>query len=176
VPLLLISEVKKVSHLKLAQIGATWASLVVFWFVAKWYAPRLGKLGRADALSALLWLHVPRYVTLIMFSSQHEGYPISDLAAMEAVIGDVAGAAIAFAAIMALRYRSRLGIAMSWLLAIETTLDVIVGIHRKTVEPLWGLAGGVTWLILVFYVPLIIVGVPVLVWQLYARRNEPLSS
>jgi hypothetical protein len=165
-----------VGYLELAQIGATLASLVVFWIIAKWYAPRLAKLGRADALSILLWLHVPRYVTLIIFSAQHDGYPISDLAAMEAVIGDVAGAAIAFAAVMALRRRSHLGIAMAWLLAIETTLDVIVGIHRKAVEPLWGFASGVTWLVLVFYVPLIIVGVAVLVWQLYARRSEPLSS
>jgi hypothetical protein len=37
-------------------------------------------------------------------------------------------------------------------------------------------ASGVTWLILAFYVPLVIVGLVLLAWQLYARRGEELAS
>jgi hypothetical protein len=39
-----------------------------------------------------------------------------------------------------------------------------------------GAAGGVTWMILVFYVPLIVVSVALLLWQLYRRRNESLDQ
>jgi hypothetical protein len=42
-------------------------------------------------------------------------------------------------------------------------------------EHLMGAAGGVTWLVLVFFVPMIIVSVAPLVWQLYARRSEALN-
>jgi len=41
-------------------------------------------------------------------------------------------------------------------------------------EHLMGAASGATWLILAFYVPLIVVSVVLLVWQLYARRGEAL--
>jgi hypothetical protein len=34
---------------------------------------------------------------------------------------------------------------------------------------------GVTWLILTFYVPLLWVSLGLIVWQLYARRQEPLA-
>jgi hypothetical protein len=38
-----------------------------------------------------------------------------------------------------------------------------------------GAAGGVTWLILAFYVPLVIVSLALIIWQLYARRGEALD-
>jgi len=39
-----------------------------------------------DALSALLWVHVFRYVALQVFSAQRDGFPISDSGALEIVI------------------------------------------------------------------------------------------
>jgi hypothetical protein len=44
------------------------------------------RVTRRDALLVLLWLHVPCYVTVILFSAQHDGYPISNRAALEAVL------------------------------------------------------------------------------------------
>jgi hypothetical protein len=156
---------------------AQFASLFIYGFIARWYVmPWLKALGRADALIVLLWVHVFRYVALFTFSAQHDGYPISDVAAFEIVVGDVAGAALAFGAIIALRYRSYLGLVLSWLLAIETIFDLIIGIHRRILEPLRANVGGVLWLVLVFFVPMIIVSLAMLIWQLYARRGEPLSD
>jgi hypothetical protein len=164
------------STLAAIQIGANLASLVIYGFLAKWFiAPWLKTLGRADALIALAIVHLFRYVALITFSAQHDGYPISNVAAGEAIVGDVAGAVLALAAIWALRRRWRLGIALSWLLVIETVVDIVVGVRRKSLEPLWGQASGVTWVMLNFYVTLIIVSVPLLVWQLYSRRGERLA-
>jgi len=165
------------TYLVAAQAGAQLLSLFVYGLLARWYvAPWLGSLKRPDALIALLWVHVFRYVALMTFSAQRDGFPISDDGVLDIVIGDVAGAAIALAAIVALRSRRRLGVALAWLLAAETIFDTITNIRGGIREHLMGAAGGATWLILAFYVPLIVVSVVLLVWQLYARRGEALDS
>jgi hypothetical protein len=38
-----------------------------------------------------------------------------------------------------------------------------------------GAASGVTWLVLVFFVPLVIVSLVLIIWQLYSRRGEALD-
>ena len=163
------------AYLVPAQAGAQLLSLFVYGLVARWYvAPWLGSLKRPDALIALLWVHVFRYVALMTFSAQRDGFPISDGGVLDIVIGDVAGAVIALAAIMALRNRPRLGVALAWLLAAETIFDTITNVRGGIREHLMGAASGATWLILAFYVPLIVVSVVLLVWQLYARRGEAL--
>lgn len=164
------------SHLVAAQAGAQVISLLVYGLAARWYAaPWLKRQERANALSALLWLQVFRYVALMTFSAQRDGFPISDDGVLAIAAGDLAGAALALAAIIALRYRARVGIALAWLVAAETIGDTVANIRDGIREHLMGAAGGVPWLILVFYVPLIVVGVFLLVWQLYARRGTALD-
>jgi hypothetical protein len=88
---------------------------VRIWLLAVWFvAPWLKRLGRADALIVIATTHLFRYGTLLTYSAQNDGYPISDIAALEAVDGDVTGAVIALAAVGALRYRWSVGIALSW--------------------------------------------------------------
>jgi hypothetical protein len=169
------------NYLALAQIGAMLTSVVVCIVLAKWYfVPWSNHVPRRDALLVLLWIHMPRYVTLILFSAQHDGYPISNRAALEAVVGDVAGAAIALAAIVSLHVlpsqHRQVGAWISWFLVVETAIDIVAGIARKAHEPLWGKASGVTWLILDFFIPALMVSIPLLVWQLIARQREPLSG
>jgi len=162
------------AYLVNAQLYAVLSSLVVFAFIAGWYlVPRLRRMTPSNALTALLWVHVPRYITLIQFSAQHEGYPISNAAAMEAVAGDVAGAFLALLAIAALRRLPKLGYWFSWALVLETTADILVGIVRKIHEPLWGKASGVTWLILDIYISFILICLPLLVWQLLLVKLKP---
>jgi hypothetical protein len=159
-----------------AQAGAQHLSLIVFAAAARWYVvPRLRNLTRADALSALLWVHVFRYVALQVFSAQRDGFPISDSGALEIVIGDVAGAVIAFAAITLLRYRVRLAIPLAWLLALETVYDTVTNIQGGVREHLMGAASGATWMVLTYFVPMVVVSCVLLVWQLYARRGEALD-
>src|ERR1700759_5717168 len=91
-----------------AQLYGLLASLLVFTLIARWYvAPKLSLMTAIRAITMLLWVHVPRYLTLILFSAQRKGYPISNTAAMEAVVGDVAGAAIALVRNLT-QYRLRL--------------------------------------------------------------------
>ena len=165
------------SYLVPAQAGAQLVSLIVYSALARWYVvPWLQRRQRCDALIALLWVHVFRYVALQVFSSQRDGFPISDGAALDIVLGDVAGAAIAFMAITLLRHRVRAGVALAWLLAAETVYDTINNIRGGISEHLMGAASGATWLVLVFFVPLVIVSMVLLVWQLYSRRGEALDG
>jgi hypothetical protein len=135
----------------------------------------LSRRERAEALIALLWVHVFRYVALQIFAAQREGFPISMHGALEIVIGDVGGAIIAFAAIVLLRRKAFAGIVLCWLLVAETATDTVLNIRGRVEEHLMGAANGVTWMILVFFVPAIVVSVGLLVWQLVSRRHEVLT-
>ena len=73
-----------------AQACAQFITLFVLVMVARWYLiPWLNSRARGEALIALLWVHVFRYVALQVFSAQQTGFPISDGGAMEIVVGDV---------------------------------------------------------------------------------------
>jgi len=151
-------------------------SLIVFGFAGlALVAPWLKRLGRADALVVLLSVHVFRVVALFEIQAQHAGYPISNIAVTEIVVGDLLGAAMALLAIVLLRARNRLGILLSWLVILETIADIAVGVHRKILEPLHADVTGIMWLVLVFFVPLMLVTLPLLAWQLIARRKAPLA-
>jgi hypothetical protein len=153
------------------------ASILVYSLIAVWYvAPTLRKLSRADALILLMFVHVFRYVVLYLFKAQQEGYAITDVAATQIVVGDLAGAIIALAAIALLRIRIKLGIALSWLLIVESIADVTVGIHQRSIDPPKGEPSSVWWLVFNFFAPLILVSLPLIAWQLYTRRNQPLDA
>jgi hypothetical protein len=165
------------SYLTPAQAAAQFISLFVFIAAAWWYViPWLNARPRADALIALLWVHVFRYVALQVFSAQQNGFPISDDGAMEIVVGDVAGAAIAFGAIALLRRSSTLAVPLIWLLVAETAYDTVTNIRGGVREHLMGAASGVTWMILTYFVPMVVVSCVLVVGQLYTRRGERLGS
>ncbi len=160
-----------------AQAGAQFISLFIYGAIALWYvAPSLNQRTRADALIPLLWVHVFRYVALNVFSAQHTGFPISDAGAMDIVIGDVGGAVIGFITIALLRQRIRVAIPLAWLLVAETAYDTVTNVQGGIREHLMGAASGVTWIVLVFFVPAVIVSTLVLAWQLYSRRGEALDG
>jgi hypothetical protein len=96
------------NYLTPAQASAQLASLILYVAIAGWYVtPWLKSRSRADALTALLWVHVFRYVALQVFAAQQHGFPISNDAALEIVIGDVAGAGFCRDCAASLPCRSR---------------------------------------------------------------------
>jgi hypothetical protein len=160
-----------------AEAGAQFLSLLVFGTIAIWYvAPWLNGLGRAEALIALLWLHVFKYVSLQGFGAQRDGFPISDGELLHIVVGYLSATLIALAAILALRRRARLGITLAWLLVAETIFNTGTIIRGGIEEHALGAARGVTWLIVCVYVPVLMVGLVLLIWQLISRRAEPLAD
>src|SRR5437660_10512358 len=120
-----------------AQAAAQFITLFVLVMVARWYIiPWLNSHARGEALIALLWVHVFRYVALQVFSAQQTGFPISDGGAMEIVVGDVAGAFIAFITIALFRRRVRFAIPLAWLLVAETAYDTVSNIQGGVREHL----------------------------------------
>src|SRR6266853_1453546 len=79
------------------------------------------------------------------------------------------------ALIALLRYRVRLAVPLAWLLALETVYDTITNIQGGVREHLMGAASGVTWMVLTYFVPMVVVSCVLLIWQLYARRGEALD-
>jgi hypothetical protein len=152
-------------------------SILTYGLIAWWYvAPWLKKLERSQALTALLWVHVFRYVVLYLYVAQREGYPISANAVTELVVGDLAGALLAIVGIVLLRFQSRLGLVFAALVIVASLADVAGGAYVRSIEPPRGEATGVWWLIFVFFAPLIVVSLPLIGWQLYARRREPVTK
>lgn len=114
-------------------------SFVLFITAAVWYAaPWMKRQPLAIALTLPLWVHTFRYVALQVFSAQHFGLRISDTLANEIAWGDVAGAALAFAALWLLRRDSRAAIPVVWLFVIETIADLVnatvIGIRERAAE------------------------------------------
>jgi hypothetical protein len=63
-----------------------------------------------------------------------------------------------------------------WLLAAETIYDTVSNIRGGVSEHLMGAASGVTWMILIFFVPMVIVSLALIIWQMLSRRSEALDA
>src|SRR5258706_3915839 len=145
-------------NLKAAAALAQMSSLVVFATMAKWYVvPWIKSRGRADALIAVLWAHAFRYVALQVYAAQQAGFPISDDGRDQIVHGDLAGMILSMIAMVALRHRARWSIALVWLLVAQTAIDTVSNVTNGVREHLFGAANGVTWMVVSFYVPLLMV-------------------
>jgi len=164
-------------NLKIATALTQALSLIVCVMIARWYVgPWLRKQERADALIALLWVHVFRYVALQVYSAQQAGFPISDAARDRIVYGDMAGMLLAIIAISALRIRANWSIPLVWLLIAETLIDTVTNIADGIHEQLFGVANNVTWMVVTFYVPILMVTLGLTIWQLYSRNGEALEG
>src|ERR1700685_1327655 len=99
-------------------------SLVVYSLIAIWYvAPWLTKLDKRQALTAPLWVHVFRYLALYLLVARRDGYAIAAQVLNVVVIGDLPGDALAWAGIIFLRMRSRLGPIFAALVLIASITD-----------------------------------------------------
>jgi hypothetical protein len=155
---------------------ASLLSFALFVMAAVLYvAPWLGTQQRAGALASLLWVHAFRHVALQIFSAQQFGLAVSNDTRDQIAGGDVIGMILAVAAIVALHYRVRVAPLLVWVFVAESAFDLVNSTIAGIREQLFAAASGVTWLILTFYVPLLWVSLGLVVWQLYSRRQEPLS-
>lgn len=150
-------------------------SFAAFIAAATWHvAPWLARRGRADALIPLLWVHAFRHVALQILTAQKSGFAISDALRDEILYGDLVGMVLALLSIFALRARLGFAVPLVWVFVATTVVDLVGGSVGGMREGALGLAFGVTWLILAFYVPLLYTSVGLIVWQLLRRWREPL--
>lgn len=101
-------------------------SLVVYALIARWYvAPRLAALPLAAALTPLLFLHAFRHVGLVFLVPTVVGPALQPEFAVPAAYGDLLTALLALLALVALRSRWSIALALVWLFNLVGTLDLL---------------------------------------------------
>src|SRR6266550_2264301 len=123
-------------------------SLVAYALIAFWYVvPRLSGLPREVALVPLLWVHAFRIVggTILAPGAVDAGVP-TEFRVMIGY-GDLATAALALLAVIALRVRFSGAIALVWLCIIVGTLDTLNAIIQSVRDSVFAYPLYVNWLI-----------------------------
>src|SRR5712691_10087903 len=128
-------------------------SLVTYSLIALWYVtPRLSRLPMELALPPLLWVHAFRVVggTILAPGSVAAGVPMEFRHMIG--YGDMATAAPALLALIALRTRFSRAIALVWLFLIVGMLDTVNAIIQSVRFDVFHDALGVNWVIVTTYV------------------------
>ncbi len=129
-------------------------SLLGYGLIARWYvAPRLAALPRHDALIPLLFLHAFRHVGLVFLVPAVVAPALPLGFALFAAYGDLLAGLLALLAIVALRNRWPLALALTWLFNIEGTLDLLNALRHADAVPSLGSA----WYIPTMVVPALLV-------------------
>jgi hypothetical protein len=150
-------------------------ALVAYALIAWWYvAPRLTRLPREVALVPLVWIHAFRIVggTILAPGAVDAAVP-SDFRTMIGY-GDMATAVVALLALIALRRRMPVAIALVWLgltVGLVDTVNAIIQSMRYSVFT-YGL--GVNWVIVTMYVPALLVSSVLIYIQL--RKPSGVSA
>ena len=148
------------------------ASLLVVCVVMAWYVwPRLTLGSRSAALTALLWVHVPRYVgmTLLVPGMIDAKLPPEFLDG--AAYGDLLMAALALTSLFALRRGWGFALPLVWATNIWGFADLLNGLRGvlQLNVPTYNLA--TAWYIYTFYAPLVVVSHLMIFWVLLRRRS-----
>ncbi len=133
-------------------------SLVAYALIAWWYvAPRLSRLPREVALVPLVWIHAFRIVggTILAPAAVDAAVP-SDFRTMIGY-GDMATAVVALLALIALRRRMPVAIALVWLVLSVGLLDTVNAIVQSMRYSVFTHGLGVNWVIVTIYVPALLV-------------------
>ena len=130
-------------------------------------SPWLAKLPRHEAL---LWLSLPhafRHVGMVFLVPGVVYQPLPTEFANPAAYGDLATGVLALVAIIALRSRWSIALALVWLFNIVGTVDLANALRHVDVAPNFGAA----WYIPTMLVPLLLVTHVLIFKRLLARGN-----
>jgi hypothetical protein len=150
-------------------------ALVAYALIAWWYvAPRLSRLPREVALVPLVWIHAFRIVggTILAPGAVDAAVP-SDFRTMIGY-GDMATAVVALLALIALRRRMPVAIALVWLGLTVGLLDTVNAIIQSMRYSVFTYGLGVNWVIVTMYVPALLVSSVLIYIQL--RKPSGVSA
>jgi hypothetical protein len=148
-------------------------SLVAYALIAFWYVvPRLSRLPREAAIVPLLWIHAFRVVggTILAPGAVEAGVPMEFRTMVG--YGDLATAALALLALIALRVRFSGAIALVWLCVVVGMLDTVNAIIQSMRDSVFTYALGVNWVIVSVYVPALLVSSLLIFMQLLRRDRS----
>jgi hypothetical protein len=133
-------------------------SLVAYGLIAVWYVmPRLSMMRRTAAIVPLLWVHVFRVIggAILAPGGVDAAVPV-DVRTMIGY-GDLASAALALLALVALRARFSGAITLVWLFIVVGTLDTVNAVVQSVRYGVFANPLGVSWVIVSSYVPALVV-------------------
>jgi hypothetical protein len=143
-------------------------SLVVWSVILSFLAvPRLARMDRRDAL---LWLSLPhafRHIGMSFLVPAMSASPLPEGFANGAAYGDLATGLIALLAIVALRLRWSVAIALVWLFNVVGTADLMNALRHVDIAPRFG----AVWFIPTMLVPLLLVTHFMMFRRLLSRTN-----
>jgi hypothetical protein len=132
--------------------------VALFWnallctLLARWYVwPRLTAWPRTDALTLLLWPQTFRFLNLAAATESQVDPRIPHAWTLEIAWGDFAAAVLALGAIVALRQKARVGIALTWVATVIGLLDfsnsllqgMLLDAANLPLRAVWYIAAGV---------------------------------
>jgi hypothetical protein len=152
-------------------------SLVAYALIAWWYvAPRISRLPRELALVPLVWIHAFRIVggTILAPGSVDAAVPMEFRTMIG--YGDMATAVLALVALIALRRRSPVAIALVWLCLTVGLLDTVNAIIQSMRFSVFTHGLGFNWVIVTAYVPALLVSSVLIFVQLRRPSLSPVAS
>jgi hypothetical protein len=122
-------------------------SLVAFALIARWYVmPALEGLPRERALQPFLLLHSFRHIGLMFLAPGATKSQLPAAFAQPAAWGDLLASLLAFLALLALRLRWRVAIALVWIFNVEGTLDLLYAVGQGALHQAAGSMGASFWI------------------------------
>ena len=148
------------------------ASCGVFGLIAAWYLwPLLNKLSRNNALIALLFVHVFRYVGMTLLVSYMIDQTLPKEFVSSAAYGDLLEAALALVSIFALRSNWRFAVPLVWAANVWGFADLLNGVRGVVQLNVPAFDLGSIWFIYTFYAPVVIVSHVMIFWILLDSRS-----
>ena len=142
-------------------------SCLVYALVAKWYVwPRLTKLPLDSALIPLIFVHVFRYVGMVLLVTGMVDPKLPREALAAAAYGDLLAAALALASIVALRGGWRFAIPLVWVFSIWGFVDLLNTLRGVVQTNLPSFNLGPAYFIYTFYAPTVVVAHLMIFWIL----------
>lgn len=134
------------------------ASVFVFSVITAWYVwPALVKLPRNSALTALLFVHVLRYVGMTELVTGMIDPNLPRGFVSSAAYGDLLEAALALVSIFALRSNLRFALPLVWVANTWGFIDLLNGVRGVLQLNVPSFNLSTLWYIYTFYAPIVLI-------------------
>ncbi|WP_081845168.1 hypothetical protein [Mycolicibacterium aromaticivorans] len=163
-------------------------SVTIFWLqvlvscavcalVAKWYVwPRLTELSLNSALIPLIFVHVFRYVGMVLLVTGMVDPKLPRAALSASAYGDLLAAALALACIFALRAAWRFAIPLVWVFSAWGFADLLNTVRGVIQTDLPNFNLGAAYFIYTFYAPMVVVAHLMIFWILLKSKSWKIGN
>ena len=146
--------------------------LVVYAIAVRWYVwSALIRRSRGVALTALIAVHVMRYVGMTLLVPGMVDPLLSRDFLSNAAYGDLVAAALAAGSIVAIRNNARFAIPLVWIFNTWGFLDLLNGVRGVVQLDVPNFDLGTVWYIYTFYAPVVLISHLLIFWILLRPKS-----